>query len=137
MFDLNEFKTDSTAQERGVWIDFGGGAKFQIASLSSRNFQKEFKSKTSPYTDIGRDIPEEEQEKIMIECISKHIVMDWVNVFDGDEIFKYSSDNCIKLMTEIPAVRDMVINEAKKIQNFKKAKQEETAGKSKSALNGK
>lgn len=129
MFDLSDFKADETAQEKGVWIDFGGGARFKLASLSSKLFQKDFQARIAPYKNVGRDIPEDEQEQVMIDCLSKHIVLDWEGVFDGEKPFKYSKDNCKKLLNEIPKVRDMIINEAQKLQNFKAKTLEATAGK--------
>jgi|DEB0MinimDraft_6_1074348.scaffolds.fasta_scaffold64388_2 hypothetical protein len=129
MFNLDEFRVDTERQNNGVWIDFGGGAKFKLASLQSKGFTDEFRSKTKPYTDVDREIPEEEQEQIMVTCLAKHVVLGWKNVFDGDQEFHYSEDNAVKLLTELSAVRNMIIAEAKKLQNFK-AKAKEAVKKS-------
>lgn len=128
MFDINEFRTDVTKQEKGVWIDFGGGAEFKLASLQCKAFQEDFRARTKPYTDVNREIPEKEQEQIMIDCLAKHIVLGWKNVFDGESEFKYTKDNAKKLLTEMSTVRDMIINESKKMQNFKEAKRREIEG---------
>jgi len=57
------------------------------------------------------------------------VVLGWKNVFDGDQEFHYSEDNAVKLLTELSAVRNMIIAEAKKLQNFK-AKAKEAVKKS-------
>jgi hypothetical protein len=132
-FDINDFRTDEDKQTTGVWIDFGGGASFKLASLENPIFLEEFRKATKPYTDLGREVPADEQEDIMLRLVASHIILDWKGVFDGDDELPYSFDNAHKLVTEIKWVRDRILMEAKNIANFKADQREATSGNSESA----
>lgn len=127
-FDINDFRTDDNAKQEGVWVDFGGSAEFKIASLDNPEFQKAFRRKTKPYADMGREIPEKDQEAIMNECLAKHVVLGWKGVFDGDKELKFTTEAALRLMSEISWVRDRVIQEARRLDNFKAKQAEETEG---------
>lgn len=127
-FDLNDFRTDKEAKAHGVWVAFGGGAEIKIASFDSPSFTEAFRKATKPYQDLGRAIPEDDQVSIMVECMANHIVLDWKNIFEGDDEVPYSIDNARRVLTELEWVRDRVIAEARKIENFKAKQREATEG---------
>ena len=125
-FDLNDFRTDKTAKAQGVWIEFGGDAAFKLASFDNPAFTEAFRKMTKPYTDLGRTIPEADQIAIMAKCMAAHIILDWRNVFEGDKELKFSVEAAERLLTEIEWVRDRIIGEARKLENFKAAARKET-----------
>lgn len=132
-FDLNDFRTDKGAKQNGVWIEFGGGAEFKIASFDNPSFTDAFRKAAKPYTDLGRKIPEEDQAAIMAKCMAQFIVLDWKNVFENDKALPYSVANAERLLTEIEMVRDRLIVEARSLENFKAQAREETEKNSPSA----
>lgn len=125
-FDLKDFRTDKTAKAVGVWIEFGGGASFKIASFDSPGFTDAFRKMTKPYNDLGRTIPEEDQIAIMAKCMAAHVVLDWKGVFDDDTELKYSTEAAERLLLEVEWVRDKLVAEARKLENFKAKATEET-----------
>lgn len=127
-FDINEFRTDEDKKASGVWVDFGGGASFKLASLEHAEFVEAFRKETKPYTDLGREVPEADQEEIMLRLTARHIVLDWKGVYDGDDELPYSYDNALKLLTEIKWVRDRILLEARKVANFRAEQREKTEG---------
>ena len=123
-FNINEFKVDEAAKNNGIWVEFGGGASFLIASFGNEDFATHFRKETKPYNDLGREVPEDETMKIIIEGMAKYIVLDWKNVYDDDKEYKYSQKNCIQLLNEIEFIRDKIIEESKKHENYKQVKTE-------------
>jgi len=118
-FDINDFRTDSKLEKDGVWVDFGGGASFKIASLENRDFTEAFRKASKPYTDLGREISLDQQEEILSDLLARYIVIEWKGVFDSGKEFPYSVDNAVRLMTEISKVREWVLLQSKNLQNFK------------------
>ncbi len=118
-FDLKDFRTDPTAKAAGVWIEFGGGAEFKIASFDNPGFTEAFRKMTKPYNDLGRAIPEEEQTVILTKCMAAHIVLDWKGVFLDEKELKYSAEAAEKVLLEFEWVLTRIVAEAKKIENFK------------------
>lgn len=127
-FDINQFRTDPDKKSQGVWIDFGGGARFKIASFDNQDFANEFRQMLQPYQKLGQEIPRGEQTRILVHCMARHIVLDWEGVFDGDEELPYSEENAKRLLSEIEFVLDRIIEEAKRLENFRKEKAEEIEG---------
>lgn len=127
-FDLNDFRKDEDLSTDGVWIEFGGGAEFKIASLDNPNFTEAFRKKVKPYQDLKREVPEDDQETIMVECMARHVVLDWKGVFDGDEELAYSVENAIRVLTELDDLRQMVLAQAQKVSNFRQKAAEEIEG---------
>jgi len=127
-FDLNDFKMDKAAIKAGVWIDMGGGARFKLASFDSPEFTDAFRKATKPYTDLSKEVPEKDQETIMCRTMATHILLDWENVFDGDEPLPYSTEEAFRVLLELERVRTRVITEAQKLDNFKAAAREATEG---------
>ena len=136
-FDLSDFRVDTDAQKGGVWVDFGGDASFKIAALENEDFTAAFRARVEPYTNLGREIPPDEQTEIMIDCMVDHIVIDWKGIFENDEPIPFSKDQCKRVLTEFSWVRDRILEEARKLQNFRDFKNKATEGNSKSASGGK
>ena len=119
-FDINDFRTDKDAKEDGVWVEMGGGASFKLASFDSVAFTEAFRKATKPYNDLGRKIPEADQEVIMCKCMGQHIILDWKGVFDGDNELPFSQEAATRLLSELEWIRDRLIVEARNLENFKK-----------------
>lgn len=118
-FDINQFRTDDSLSKAGVWVDFGASAEFKIASFGNEDFGVEFRRRTDPWTKMGVEVPDDEQETIMVELLAKYIVLDWKGVFEGEDELPYSRENAERLLREVPFVRSRIIEEARRIQNFR------------------
>lgn len=127
-FDIRDFKLDPSAKSEGVWVDFGGGAAFKLASFDNPAFTEAFRKAIKPYQDLGRKVPEDEQIEIMCQAMADHIVLDWRGVYDGDKELKYSRDAAYRLLKELEWIRNRIINEARDLENFKAQQAKETEG---------
>jgi hypothetical protein len=132
-FDLKDFRTDKDAKAVGVWIEFGAGAEFKIASFDNPGFTEAFRKMTKPYNDLGRTIPEDDQQAILVKCMAAHIVLDWKGVFLDEKELPYSAENAEKVLNEFEWVLARIVTEAKKIENFKAKASEATEKNSPSA----
>jgi hypothetical protein len=136
-FDINDFKLDKGAKAAGVWIEFGGDASFKIASFDNPSFTDAFRKATKPYSDLGKEIPEDDQLEIMARTMSQFVVLDWKGVFDGDKELPYSAENAYRLIKELEWIRSKLITEAQKLENFRAKATEETSKNSEAASPGK
>ncbi len=127
-FDINNFKTDKTAETAGVWVEFGGGASFKLASFDSPAFTEAFRKATKPYHDLGRKVPTEDQEVIMAKCMAQHIVLDWKGVFEGDNVLEYSIEAAERLLNELDWIRNKIVEQARSLENFRAKAKEATEG---------
>ena len=125
-FDLKDFRTDKDAKAMGVWIEFGGGAEFKLASLDNPGFTEAFRKMTKPYNDLGRKPSEAEQQAIIVKCMAAHVVLDWKGVFLDDKELAHSAESAEMVLTEFETVLKRVLEESKNIENFKARATEET-----------
>lgn len=126
-FDINQYRTDADLKKQGVWIDLGGGARIRVASFDNEDFAAEFRRMIDPYQKMGQEVPDDEQQRIMIHCTARYIILDWEGIFDGEESLPYTVENAERLLTEIDFVRERVVSEARKFQNFRKQNAEAVA----------
>lgn len=127
-FDINDFRLDDDAVQNGVWVDFGGNAAFKIAPFDNPSFEDAFRKANKPYNDLGKKPNEDEQEEIMCRTMAQFIVLDWRGVYDGDDEWPFSRDNAYRLLTELPRIRNKIMTEAQKLENFKVKAREDTEG---------
>lgn len=118
-FDISKYRTDPALKQQGVWIDLGGGARIKLASFDNEDFATNFRKMVEPYTKMGQEVPEGEQKRIMLHCTANYIILDWENIFDGEDPIPYTPENAYRLLEEIDFVRERVMAEAKKFQNFR------------------
>lgn len=127
-FDINDFRLDDDAVQNGVWVDFGGNAAFKIAPFDNPSFEDAFRKANKPYNDLGKKPNEDEQEEIMCRTMAQFIVLDWRGVYEGDNEWPFSRDNAYRLLTELPRIRNKIMTEAQKLENFKVKAREDTEG---------
>lgn len=118
MFDLKHYKMDDSKKVEGVWIDFGGGAEFKLASLGNSEFVREYTKRQAPYTSLGREMPGDEVEAVVIELMSAYIVLDWKGVFLDEKELKCTPDNAAMVLTTFDPIRERIIKESRSIENF-------------------
>ena len=127
MLDLNQFKMDDT-KKQGVWVDLGNGAKIKVASADTGEFSREWQKMVRPYESLGQDVSADVQESILCSCVAKHLLLDWEGISEGSKTLKYSVQNAERVLKEVPWFRARVVEEAKRLENFRKKVNEEIAG---------
>lgn len=127
-FDLGSFRKDEDLINAGVRVPMGSDASITVRSFDYAPFVEDFRRAIKPYQDLGREIPEEDQNEIMVRLIVKHLLLDWENIFIDDELVPFSAENAKRVLTEFPKFRDMVVAEMRRLENFRAKKREETEG---------
>ena len=99
---------------------FYRGNELIVARSGNVNFKKMFREEIKPYkeeVDAGR-MTEEQSNTIMIECVSKTILVGWNKFTDitGEE-FKYSHSHAKSLLTDDKDVYDEIIKFSENIDN--------------------
>ena len=142
LYDL--FETDEVAETEGFELEVFDGdtvIKFMLARAggSNKKFVSRLQARMKPIQrklDAGT-IKEEVLEDIMVRTIAETLILSWDGVTDrdGNEI-PFSVENAVTLLRELPALREMILEEAQKISNFQAAEREENSGNSETTSAG-
>lgn len=123
IYDL--FDCDKDMEVKGIWQDFGVYGKFLIARAGGANarYVTMLSKAMEPYQrQLQKDMMDNKvAEDILIRVFSRTVILDWEGVIgrDGKEI-KYSVENCIKLLTDLPDFFLDMREESARLQNFRK-----------------
>jgi hypothetical protein len=117
-----DFSTNKKLEDEGVWIDIGDGAKLKIARAGNKQANAVSKQLAKPYMaqiQYGK-LSDEVATQIAVEVMAKAILLDWKGIqYDGQEM-PYSTDNAIKILTELPDFRDYVSQVANERKTFQR-----------------
>lgn len=118
-FNINDFRQSKEKQREGVWVELGDGASIKVAYSDNPDFQSEFTKLVKPYRMRGTEVPTDKMSDIICECLSKHVLLDWKGIYDGDKEISFSQEKAKALLSEIDFLRDRVVEESKRLENFK------------------
>lgn len=127
--DLNKFKTDSTLEEAGVWVELGDGAKVLVARMYNRRYKQEFQKLMRPYRIQARTetLADETAEDILIKCMASTILLDWQGVFIDDKEIPYSPSNAEKILSEFKDFRNIISEFSQNMELFRANEEREAA----------
>lgn len=103
---FKQFKTDETAEAKGVWRDYGE-ARFLIARAGNKNYTKllgdlveKHRVTLNAKGEAGKKLADKKSEEIMVEVTAKTLLLDWENVAgEDDQPMSYSVENAIALLS--------------------------------------
>jgi hypothetical protein len=123
------FGTDSTKEQEGVWYDIAEGLRMKIARIGNPNYQKRFQALSKPYRRSIRrgTLSDEVAEKLLVQCLSETIVLNWEGVEENGVEIPYSKDNAIMILTKYPELRNYVNDIANELEGFQEESNEEAA----------
>lgn len=127
----NLFTTDRDLETSGIFLDISG-SKFLIARAggSNKKFVNIARKRLAPFTEAMRRgaIDEETSMKVLIEIYADSIILDWENVTDSaGKTLKFSRENVIKILSDLPDLFEYIREEAEKVSNFRPIDEEELA----------
>lgn len=128
MFNINSIDTEKLTE--GTWHNFLGG-EFKIASINNFAFARAYAALQRPFQrqiDKGTLDPAVAQE-LLCRAISKHILLDWKGVGDGETEIPYSPETAYNALMNNPELRSFVQEVAIDVGNFR-AEEEEAEVKS-------
>ena len=126
------FKTDASAEQDGIILDFGDfTVKIARAGGENKKFQKALRRRLDKHKRAIQfeALPEDVALRVLAECYADAVVLGWENIVDeiGEEI-PYSREKCVELLMELPEFFAAIRAEAEKVSNFLTAKRKAIAG---------
>lgn len=127
-----KFATNEDAERTGIVLDLGEGVTITVRRAGGRNaaYQRVLEAKVKPYRrqiDLGTLDPELNR-RLIIEAYAEAVVLGWSGVTDrAGKALAFSRDNFIKVMSDLPDLFGVIVDEAGRAANFRAAEIEETA----------
>lgn len=155
-FLYRTFETDTDLEREGILVNFGS-VKFSLARAGGRNkaFRDLFNAKAKKHrVELDNEtLSDEVADRIMAEAYAEAVVLGWWTRKEdenGDPILdkkgeeqwddhivnregkkvKYSVDECVKLLLDLPDLFQTLQSYAQKAANFRKEFEEEDEGNS-------
>jgi len=122
------FGTDAKKEQEGVWRDdIAEDIKIKIARIGNPNYQKKFQTLSKPHRRAIRrgTLSDDVAEKLLIQCLAETIVLDWKNIEVNGKPFPYSVENAIKLLTDLPELRNTINDIANELEGYQAEDEEE------------
>jgi len=121
MADIKKlFGTDTKKEQEGVWYDIAEGLRMKIARIGNPNYQKRFQAISKPYRRSIRrgTLSDDIAEKLLVQCLSETIVLDWTGVEDEGKEIPYSVEASVTLLTKYPELRGYINDIANELEGF-------------------
>ena len=102
-FDLSTLKTDVNLETDGVWVDYLGGSRLLVARNNNSKYRSFISMKYKQHRmviDRGGKEGDALAEKIQIEGIARHVLLDWEGVEVDGKPQKYTWELGQKALTE-------------------------------------
>jgi hypothetical protein len=128
---LESLKTDST-MERGTWVRLDPSCQVKVVYTNSPEYQfkqklamKPFRTVMAKTRDFDDAMSQEDQDKLTVNLLVNYVLLDWEGVEYGTNgdgkpvMLAYSKENARKVLTEVPAFRQMVEEAAATLSNFR------------------
>lgn len=128
---VRRYQTDEQKEVDGAWVPYGDGAELKIARMNNRRYEDFIDRETAKYRQAGGlgMIPGDTWEGILIEAMSRTILVDWKGVkedLDGQEVDVPYSYEAAKRYLQIKDFRESVAQAAKRMELYRKHETETT-----------
>lgn len=136
------YKTNTSMEEDGVWVDMGDGIKVKVRRLNSKHSQETRRKLEKPYAGQyrTRDMPASLQEELMVKQLAQSIIVDWEGVEDPQDDSKTlpcTPENVMLIMTQFKDFREDCVTASMTQATFQDVSVAEAEGNSEPASNGK
>lgn len=127
LYDM--FKTDEKHESNGIELDYGD-CQIRIARAggSNKKYGDLLSKRLKPYRrqmDTGT-MDNTVAEKILAEVYAETVIIGWTNVKDREgNVMKFTKENCVKLLLDLPELFRDIQEQASKVANFREAEIEE------------
>jgi hypothetical protein len=109
--DILDYATDETAEQDGKWFDIGVDTQVKLRSYTSQKSRDVRRQLDKPYVGITRSggvIPDDVQEKLLIQQMAKAIIVDWKGLKENKVEVPFSATKAEELLTKYPRFRNMI-----------------------------
>jgi hypothetical protein len=98
------FGTDRKAEEAGVWVDIGDGARVKIARDTSTRYRERLREVLRPYRGsiAAGAMSDEQSHRLLAKAAAGTMLMDWEGIeMDGKPV-PFSVDAAEQIMADMP-----------------------------------
>lgn len=133
MADIELLRTDTQKEEDGVWMEvplFGEMLNMRIARLGNKAYERALEARQKPYVQQIRagTLSTDIQNKILIDCVARHVLKDWRDLTKGGEPFPYSVENAVWLLTSNSDLLNAVVKASADAEQYRAQMLEADAG---------
>jgi hypothetical protein len=125
------FATNAKAELEGAWVDLGEGAAIRVARYNNPRHKALRDRLLRPYRGLllaGRDLPEDVEDRVAIECLAETILLDWRGLLDDQgQALAYDREVARGLLTSLRDFRETVAWHALQAETFRAAEVEAIA----------
>ncbi len=117
------FATDRQAEQDGVWVALGEGARVKVARFNNPRHRAVLDRLRRPYRSLlmaGRDLPDDVAESMTIEATAETLLLDWDGIEDNGTPLPFSKDNARRLLADLPDFRDAVAFLSMQAETFRR-----------------
>ncbi|TAD87678.1 MAG: hypothetical protein EAZ99_16580 [Alphaproteobacteria bacterium] len=117
------FATDRTAEQEGVWVALGDGARVKVARFNNPRHRSVLDRLRRPYRSLlmaGRDLPEDVAEAMAVEATAEALLLDWDGITENGQPLAYGRETARRLLAELPDFRDAVAYLAMQAETFRR-----------------
>ncbi len=117
--DLNDFKTNQVAEEKGTWVDFGNECELLIARSGNKQWRKHWKKISKPYEKqiTRKTLSDEKADVLIIDAMANTILLGWKNLMNNGEVIVYSVSKA-KEVLQIKDFREAVSEVSTSMESF-------------------
>ncbi len=128
--DLGKVRTDAALEEQGAWVKYDETTSFLLASAYSHRYRKAQRKFVKPYANVIRregadSIPDEDADGITISVLVDSVVLGWKGLYDNGREIEYSKENCRRLLTEFPRIREWVAEKSQAAATYRPTEEDE------------
>lgn len=123
--NLDKLVTDPE-MEKGTWVPLDPSCKVKVVYTNSPEYRFKLRAKMKPLNQVlakTRDFDDTmsiaDQEKLTIDMLVEHTMLDWEGVEFKGKLIPYNRDNSRMILTAVPAFREMVEQAAGTLSNFR------------------
>lgn len=119
---ITRFKTDDLKERKGTWVECPEGLRIKIARLNNRAYIETRDQLFKPHRRIAGRLPL--SEDVVDDCVAKalslHVLLDWEGLEDeAGNAIQYSHDKAYEYLRGYREFKDLVVEAAVDIENFR------------------
>lgn len=120
LIDIKEIIGSVNKQTDGTWIEYPGvdGVEFKIAYLGIDAYQDFIVGRMNRLRRGSRDVPPDKAREVVKQGLVRFILKGWKGVGSEGVEYEFNDENAKALLTASPAIRDFIIREADRQDNF-------------------
>lgn len=98
------FATDRKAEEAGVWVDIGDGARVRVARDTSPRYREKLREALRPYRGAiaANAISDEQSHKLLAKAAAGTLLLGWEGIEIDGKTVPFDVDAAEQLLSDMP-----------------------------------